>query len=332
MIMKHLPSVMLLALSGASFAAGAPVAVQFSADAPVDPLGANANFQELADRIDDASTSQSAALVSAAASFNQDLSDLNGLLDAYFNGLTDEFYILEDVVESRSAETSEDIARLSAQISVNEERDSSDYLELSGRIDTAAPLAQYVQNENLAQRVFIDVANQDSEACDQREDNFTFYTDDKILMQDISFASTSGSVTCDGFRYFWDYENGLSTSLYVLRGASDLSFTLSQGWQVLKGTMRYGETWGNYNQRTLVVNGSDTIPAGSEYHRTTLLGREDVTVAAGTFSACLVIDELVWFGTAQQARLYYFCDGPGMVRYINITNGQDWQLQSYIEN
>ncbi len=335
MTIKHIPFFILLtSISGFSMAAGAPVGVQFPEGEPVDPAGANANFQELADRIDDVDTAQTEALESATTDISEEVSGLSAYIQSSLSSLTDEFYALVDQVVGQAAATSNEIAGLSAQISENEMQDVTSYIELSNRIDTAAATIQYTINENLVQKTYTDVNADESGVCDQRNDSFSFYTDDKTIVHDITFAQSSDQSPCFySYTYFWDYNNDLMSNQFIVHGGSTTTYTLDHPWRSVKSTMRLGESWGNFSN--IAIN-TDGAPGGNtrQFRKTTLLGLQDVTVPAGTFSNCLVIDEQYRGSSALtlESRLYFYCEETALTRYINLTTGQDWQLESYTTN
>ncbi|MFL0802883.1 MAG: hypothetical protein K6L81_04155 [Agarilytica sp.] len=328
-----LPLLISISASSTLFAAGAPVGTIFPEGSPVDPLGANANFQELADRVDDLDTSLTLDIESAFTQLDQDIIDLSSLLDSYSSALTTEFYQLQDDVLSESARIDAEVTRLNGQISENEERDNSNLQSLNNRITDAAPTVKYTPNENLATRTFVDLNPESAGECDVRNDSFNFDTSEKTYVQDVTVNNSNDSLSCADVTYYWDYSDGIASSFLISHTSSaDIAITLSQPWQVVKGTTRIGESWGTYSARTFSVDGNGSYPLSSEYHRMTLLGIEDIAVPAGSFSDCLVIEDQIRRDNTVDTRLYYFCEAPGVVRIVGLDTGRDWQLQSFTEN
>ncbi len=331
--LQLIPFLFSISASSTLLAAGAPVGTIFPENEAVNPAGANQNFQELADRIDDLDVSLTSSLESSISQLDQDLIDLSSLLDSYSGSLTTEFYQLQDELLTESARINADVSRLSGEISTNEVQDNVNYQALQNRIETAAPTVTYSANENLASRFFVDVNPEIPGECNERRDNFNFDTTEKVYAQDIVVSNSSDDIPCSDVTYYWDYANGLSSSFFVLHtSTSEVAFELSRTWQVLKGVMRMGESWGAYSTRSFTVDGSGPLGNTPVYHKMTLLGVEDVTVPAGSFSDCLVIEDQARFGETQDTQLYYFCDVPGMVRRLSLDTGRDWQLQSFTQN
>ncbi len=322
-----------MVVSSSLFAAGAPVGNIFPEGASVDPSGANQNFQELADRIDDLDTSLSLDIESTFTQLDQDIIDLNGLLDSQSGSLTTEFYQLQDDLLNESARINAEVSRLNGQISENEAQDSTNFQILSTRIDGAAPTVDYRPNENLATRTFIDVNPEISGECDIRNDSFNFDTAEKTYAQDVTVNNANDNASCADVTYYWDYSDGIASSFLVSHtDSADISISLSQPWQVVKGTTRIGESWGAYSERNFSVDGNGNYALSAEYHRMTLLGLEDITVPAGSFADCLVIEDQIRRDGTVDTRLYYFCEAPGVVRIVGLDTGRDWQLQSFTEN
>lgn len=317
--MKKQSAVILLSalVSGTTLAMGPPVAHQFPTDQPIDPTAANANFQELADRVHDV---------------GEEVTVLEELLDSYFSDLTNEFYSLQDEVTSTNAALSADVSRLEAELSVNEIQDTLNFQNLSDQIQTAAPTATYSVNENLATRTFVDVTPQTPGECDQRNDNLTFITEEQFYIHNAVTVNSTDGIPCEDLTLYWDYSDGMKTNQIVLHQGADLLLAYDNGWHPAKGTMRVGESWGTYNARTISIDGGAPIPSSPQYSKMTLISIEDVTVPAGTFSDCLLIEDQNRSGAISETRLYYFCDQPGLVRRIDLDTGRDWQLQSFTEN
>ncbi len=328
-----LPLLISLSASSTVLAAGAPVGTIFPEGSPVAPAGANQNFQELADRIDDLDTAVTLDITSTFTQLDQDILDLNSLLNSYSGALTTEFYQLQDDLLTESARINAEVSRLTGQISTNEEQDNTNVQTLNSRIAGAAPTVDYSPNENLTTRTFIDVNPEIAGECDIRNDSFNFDTVEKTYAQDVTVSNTNDSAPCADVTYYWDYSDGIASSFLVSHtDTADISISLSQPWQVVKGTTRIGESWGAYSERSFSVDGNGNYPLSAEYHRMTLLGLEDITVPAGSFSDCLVIEDQIRRDGTVDTRLYYFCDAPGVVRIIGLDTGRDWQLQSFTEN
>ncbi len=328
--LQLIPLLFSISASSTLFAAGPPVGTIFPESSPVDPTGANQNFQELADRIDDLDIALTLDIESAFTQVDQDILDLSSLLDSYSSSLTTEFYQLQDDLLSESARIDAEVSRLSGQLSENETLDNTHFQTLNDRIAGAAPTVDYTPNENLTTRTFINVAPLTPGVCDIRNDSFSFDTIEKTYAQDIIIDSSAYDITCADATYYWDYADGMSSSFFITRSNTEnTSVVLSRPWQVVKGTTRIGESWGTYANRTF---SSEEFESDNIYHRMTLIGVEDVTVPAGTFTDCLLIEDESRVGTSTETYLYYFCEAPGMVRRINLDNGNDWQLQSFTEN
>ncbi|MFL0810029.1 MAG: hypothetical protein K6L76_06420 [Agarilytica sp.] len=197
------------------------------------------------------------------------------------------------------------------------------------------PATPYETNENLTSRTFLNVGEASEDGCDKRVDYFDFNTIAKSYIHNVNLMNETTDAPCLELNYQWYYSHGLKTKGYqvVYNGyPTDYSISLSKIWRVLKEEMREGESWGNYNQRTVHFPDSTPFPAGTEYHKTTFIAVENVSVPAGDFQNCLVIEDLVNFGEGPQTRIYYFCNETGVARYIHVESGVDWQLQSYTEN
>lgn len=264
MKLKTLIVSMSMIASTGVLAAGVPVANQFSAGQAASASQVNANFQELADRI-----------------------DLN----------------------------TQDIATINGEI---------------------APATTYLVNENLLTRTFVDQTPASAGTCDQRVDSFVVDTNAKTFDQTILIENTSDGTDCDQFLYVWDYNNDLVATDYSISryngSVVDYVYTLAPGWTILKNQLILGDSWASFNNRTINVNGGGASATTSEYHKHTFVSIEDVTVAAGSFSDCLVVEDRRFLGTAEEVRLSYYCSGPGLTRYVDLSNGRDWQLQSYTTN
>lgn len=266
--MKKHTIVLLAALSsGSVFAAGIPVGSQFSAGQPARANDVNANFQELADRIDD---------------------NIVGI---------------EDI-----------------------------------DADLAA-VYEYAPNENLVSRTFINANPDVAGECDRWVDTFAFNTSEKTFVQSVTTENTSDSQDCTGYTFSMDYSEDVVVSDFqlVLSGGSvvDYDFSFSNEWVYLKPKIRIGDNWANFNLLSYSNSGGSPILNGGngfDYRKRTFIGVEDVSVNAGNFEDCLVIEDFRNIGGTESTIIYYHCAGPGLARRVELTAGIDWQLESYVEN
>lgn len=192
-------------------------------------------------------------------------------------------------------------------------------------------------NEELASRVFLDMSSSTPGTCDQRSDTFNYDTNAKTLEQTVIYENSSDGTDCSALVLEWDYATDVVANNYrvTISGGSpvDYLYTLDEPWLYLRDGMTVGESWASLSERTLSVDGGVESEINQEYRRTSFLGIKDVSVPAGDFEDCFLIEDVrVLMDDSEERRVYYHCNGPGLVRWISLTYGQDYQLQSYTEN
>ncbi len=210
---------------------------------------------------------------------------------------------------------------------------NENFQELADRIDSSAPTVGYSVNENLTSRTFADITPASAGACDQRVDTFAFNAGANTFEQNVVIGNSSDTSVCEEYDFSWNYATDLLNTGYSISVSNGSNvnwvFGLSSGWLYLKAQMRVGESWASHNDRTISIDGGASTSILPEYYKMTLAGYKDISVTAGDFQNCLMIDAIRWSSGSSEHRIYFYCDGPGLTRYINLTNGNDWQLQSY---
>ncbi|MFL0810028.1 MAG: hypothetical protein K6L76_06415 [Agarilytica sp.] len=327
-------------ISSLTFAQATPVTNQFSSGQPARASEVNANFQELADRIEtnatdiNTNTSNITTNTSSISSNAGSISANTGTINTHTSDITANSVDIGNNTSDIAGNTT-DIATNSSAIDAN----SSDITALENSVATLEANTQIVTssiNEELASRTFLDV-NNDSGTCDQRSDSFSFNTTAQTFEQTVIFENNSDGTDCTEYVFTWDYSNDIVATMYQVNTSGgvpiDYLYTHDEPWLYLKATMKIGESWASFSERNLSINGGAASPTTQEYHRTTLLGRKDISVPAGEFEDCLMLEDVrIFTGLAEDRRLYYVCEGPGLARWVSLTNDQDWQLQSYTEN
>ncbi len=283
-------------ISGAVFAAGAPVTNQFSAGQPAIAADVNANFQELADRIDGNNTNISTST-------------------------TD--------ISSNTAEINTNIADIAA----NSANIQANTTSLSAMGVSIPNIKDIIVNQNLLTREFKNLDPTYSEIYDVRKDTFVFDTANKQFNHTIVFENATEQT--QSYIYEWDYNTDLvagSSSMESMSGATSVTeYTYTPGYRILKDKVRVGESWGSYMKTTSIntfdgVVGDEAVTEG--FAKYTIIGYQDVTVAAGEFKDCVLIEKL-----NPNRTLYFYCRGPGLTRVVSFDSDIktifDWQLQEY---
>ncbi len=222
-----------------------------------------------------------------------------------------------------------DLEKLVSDIETNEVNDEIRYQKFSEKLN----LVTYKTNENVVSRRYIDRTPEVAGECDERNDQLSFDSTYKVMTQKTVTSGSDTGVDCSNFTIYWSYEDGLKTTyLSVDNGSSTIGITYSPAWEALKNEMKIGESWGAYSAREFSINGSGSYPISSDYHKMTLIGVEHVSTPAGDFNDCVVIEDEARLSSGPDTRLYYFCEGPGLVRWVSLDSGRDFLLQSYTEN
>ncbi len=206
------------------------------------------------------------------------------------------------------------------------------------RGDTA-DVYNYSFNTNLTNRTFLDVFAEVPGECDHWVDTFSVNEDESLVTQTVSIKNSVDDIDCTVVNYGIEFNNNyvIRDFQYTTSGGNpiDLLAEFSNEWTYMKPQLRVGDTWGNFNTLTYSFFGGE--PAlnsvnGFDFRKRTVLGLESLTVPAGTFENCLVIEDERLSAGNSFTLIYYYCDGPGIARRIELTSGRDWQLQSYTEN
>ncbi len=202
-----------------------------------------------------------------------------------------------------------------------------------------ADVYNYSINSNLSSRVFLNAFPEVPGECDYWLDTFSHNQTEHLVTQTISIKNSTNDSDCTVVSYDIDYSHDIVIRDFQYTTSSgrplDLFAEFSNEWTYMKPQLRVGDTWGNFNTLTYSFYGGEPVLSsenGFDFRKRTVLGLESVTVPAGTFENCLVVaDERLTSGNASTL-IYYYCDGPGIARRIELTAGKDWQLQSYTEN
>jgi hypothetical protein len=125
--------------------------------------------------------------------------------------------------------------------------------------------------------------------------------------------SGGGGVTCQvrGFRYLnRDHEQVLAARQNFYPGPMLAEYTTPL--VRMTSAMRVGSTWGGASDVVVSIPGT---PVSQVTERSTLLGVEDVTVPAGTFTGCLRIQVERWSVAVNSfSQVSWHCPGTGLVK------------------
>ncbi len=276
--------------SGAVFAAGAPVANQFSAGQPAIAAEVNENFQELANRTDInaigvENNASNIAANGSAISVNADGVAVNAV------GVSDN--------TSGISDNASDIATNTASIAA-----------LGGEIN----LKDLAVNEDVLSKRFVNVTS-----GSYRIDALIYDAQAKTLSQDIQFTNGSGQ-TYQTEKRAWEYGVGMVMKNYLHESHQtdfEMSVVYTPGLLFLKEKAIVGESWWSiYDlEITQVFEGESAVTTRQKGRKHTLIGLQDVSVPYGDFENCAVIEEK----NANYA-LYYYCEGVGLARHISFSD------------
>lgn len=297
--------------SGMAFAAGSPVANQFSAGQPARAAEVNANFQELADRID----ANNASIVDNVSDIATNATEI-------------------DTNATAIAANTADISTNASDVDTNATNISANTADIASINADLPGIKQLSVNENLLTRKFVNQTPAVAGECNVRNDALVFDTGAKTFEQTVTIENSSDDVDCDIYSYDWSYSSNLVVQDYQIDrydGVNlDYAYSMSPGWTLLKDKMRVGESWGSFNTQTVSANGGAASTTAPIFTKQTFLGYQDVTVAAGSYSNCMMIQRERWrSGALDRQDVYFYCGDHGLTRYVDLIKEDDWQLESY---
>lgn len=242
---------------------------------------------------------------------------------------------------ARAADVNENFQELANRIDTNNSDVVDNVADIAtnatdiAAIDADLPSVKQMSiPETLLTRKFVNATPASAGVCNVRNDVFVFDTGAKTFELTNTFENSTDQVDCNVFIYDWDYNSDLvlhDFDITKYNGSTvDYAYSMSPGWTLLKDKMIVGESWGTYSARTISVSGGSASATTPVFSKQTFLGYHDITVAAGAFTNCILIQRERWLsGVNDDSSLYYYCSGPGLTRHVDLINQNDWQLESY---
>ena len=342
---KQLVIAMAVAGSSVVYAAGDPVANQFVAGQVAKAADVNANFQELADRIEtnnSANTANDGEIATNASGVTSNA--------AAISSNTAEIEINKTAISALENDTSTNeagVLKNSDDIATNADDIDTNITSIANNVTEIADIKTKVQNplglninENLSTRRFLDKNPDNLNSCDERNDSFVFNTTEKTFEMSISYSNSTDKKGCYDFEYDWSYDgslshDGLSVTYkgdYVATyGTSTYSYEFSSPENLLLGKFNVGQSWGDYYDRDLRVDGGDATAIDPKFSKKTAVGYQNITVPAGSYEDCLVVQNGGWSGGEMNINTLYFYCNVGLARIVDLKNNRDWQLVSQTE-
>lgn len=353
--------------SGAVFAAGAPVANQFSAGQPARAAEVNANFQELADRTEINTTNISTNTSGISTNATGIATNVSGIstnaagvstnaagIATNATGITGNTAEI-DVNTADIASNATDIASSTTAIDTNTSGVATNAADISSNIaeidtniadistnatDIAAidadlpSVKNYLINENLLTATYINQTPVTQGQADLRVDTYVFDTGSKTFDLSIDIKNSNDQSVLFTFGYAMSYEGEMSYSSHTsaVVGGDVYTYSHTPSRVIWKEKMRLGESWGEYSDTTRSVNGGAPTAHDGSLLKKTFLGYQDVSVTAGEFADCVVIQRESQGSNNDSmlgGEILFYCDGAGLVRQISLGGGSDWQLENY---